>query len=192
MELTIRALSPALIDDYLAFFDHAAFRDHAEWAGCYCMFYHIEPAREKDWDGCALSDRRVEAEKWIRGGIIRGYLAYDGGKVVGWCNANDKKGFSRLAADKDLWQEAEEGKVKSIVCFLIDPDMRGKGIAKALLSRVVEDAADEGYAFVEAYPMDGALDNFKHYHGHPAMFEKAGFETVRELKGFSIVRKKLS
>jgi len=35
-------------------------------------------------------------------------------------------------------------KVKSIFCFAIAPEMRGKGIAKLLLERVCEDAESDG------------------------------------------------
>lgn len=33
MEVEIRALAPGLLDDYLYFFDHAAFNGHAEREG---------------------------------------------------------------------------------------------------------------------------------------------------------------
>jgi GNAT superfamily N-acetyltransferase len=189
MEITVKALSPALIEDYFGFFDTVAFSDHDEWAGCYCMFYHTDPDHDSTantgaWD---IAVRKARAERMIWDGELTGYLAYESDRVVGWCNAGDKKSFCRLRANEKLWFDVE--KAKAVVCFLIAPDMRGKGVAKQLLRRVCDDAAAQGYAFVESYPFNGKLDNFKHYHGHPAMYEEAGFETVREFKDFSVVRK---
>jgi GNAT superfamily N-acetyltransferase len=192
MDIEIKALTQELSGDYFRFFDGAAFSDHGEWAGCYCMFYHIDPAKEKEWDADGIGGRRAVAERWIKDGIIRGYLAYADGEVVGWCNAGDKTGYQRLAANKALWQAGDHARVKSVVCYLIAPEQRGKGIATRLLERVCRDAAAEGFSFVEAYPSDGELDSFKHYHGHPAMYEKAGFDVVQKCGGFAVMRKKTS
>jgi GNAT superfamily N-acetyltransferase len=192
MNLIIKALTPALVDDYLNFFDTVAFCDHEAWAGCYCLFYHTDPAGDATEDTGAWNTavRRARAERMIWDGELTGYLAYDGEKVVGWCNAGEKRSFCRLRADSSLWFDTE--KVKSVVCFTIAPDMRGRGIATALLKKVVEDAAGQGYAFVEGYPVDAdRADTFRHYHGHPEMFEKQGFVPVRRLEGRTVVRKRL-
>jgi len=42
MNINIKKLSPQFIEDYLYFFDHRAFCNHPEWAGCYCMFYNFK------------------------------------------------------------------------------------------------------------------------------------------------------
>lgn len=46
----------------------------------------------------------------------------------------------------------------SIYCFLITPEMKGKGIAKHLLEYACQDAAENGFDYVEAYPWKEALD----------------------------------
>ena len=189
MDIDIKALTPELAGDYLRFFDEEAFTDHDEWAGCYCMFYHIDPAGDSELNEPFGRGRRELAEAWVKDGIIRGYLAYADGQVVGWCNAGDKTGYRRLAADRDLWPEGDAARVKSVVCYLIAPAWRGRGIAARLLERVCSDAAAEGFDVVEGYPACGALDSFKHYHGHPEMYKKAGFAVLRELKGYSVMRK---
>ena len=37
-EIAVRELVPALLAEWLSFFDGGAFADNHEWAGCYCHF----------------------------------------------------------------------------------------------------------------------------------------------------------
>lgn len=69
--------------------------------------------------------------------------------------------------------------------------MRRQGIATLLLNRVCRDAVQEGFSWVEAYPANGELDCFLHFHGHLSMYEKNGFVLHKEFKGHCIVRKKI-
>lgn len=107
---------------------------------------------------------RASAERMIGQNIIQGYLAYDDDISIGWCNANDKKCYQRVGEfyldDEPAETECpalarDDGtlKIKSITCFEISPEYRGKGIASALLERVCTDAALDGYDKVEAYPV---------------------------------------
>ena len=85
----------------------------------------------------------------------------------------------------------ERGKIKSTVCFEIAPDCRGRGIGKALLQRVCEDAAAEGYAFAEAYAQEAENFSALDFTGPEAMYRKAGFEEVRRWGKTTVMRKKL-
>ena len=75
MDIEIRPLSPELAGDYFDLFENVAFADHAEWAGCYCLFYHIGPSRERELDQLTLAERKFRAEEMIQCGALRGYLA---------------------------------------------------------------------------------------------------------------------
>jgi GNAT superfamily N-acetyltransferase len=193
MNIEIRPLSLALLDDYMNFFDHVAFSDHQEWSRCYCTHFHWGSTLEAQ---CKLSGGQKRARdyaiEFIRDGIIQGYLAYQNDRVVGWCNANDKTGFRRLVARTELWEKADRGaKVKAVVCFLVAPGMRGKGIATQLLDRVCRDAAAEDYEYIEAYPRRGETDIYVNYHGPYALYEKCGFVLHKDLEHDAIVRKYL-
>lgn len=192
MDVKIYALSQERIDDYLDFFDNVAFCDHEEWSWCYCTYYHFGPADEKELDGLDKSGLRDRAIALIKEGILKGYLAYVDGKVAGWCNAGDRPGYRRLCDNKDLWTDAEDAKVKSVVCFIIAPEMRRQGLATLLLNKVCEDAAQEGFSYVEAYPADGELDCFRHFHGHLSMYEKNGFVLHKKFENYCIVRKRIA
>ncbi|MDR2514982.1 MAG: GNAT family N-acetyltransferase [Christensenellaceae bacterium] len=196
MEGQIYPLEPERAADFFAFFDDVAFSDHPEWAFCYCTYYH-----RSDEEGRALDEahkgepgdwpRRVlracAAERIASGGM-RGYLAYAGGRVVAWCNVNDKGAFGRLCASPELWDEGENAKIKAVTCFIVAPEHRRKGLASALLRRAAEDAAAKGYDFLEAYPQSGEHDQFEHYHGHPAMFARCGFAPHKALEGYAAYR----
>lgn len=198
MEIEINRLSPEIVDDYFYFFDHVAFTDGSDWAGCYCVWYHL--ADDHEAERVAFEDahkgesyNRVLAKRLIRDGIIAGYLAYADGAVVGWCNVNDKTRYDRLSKEKcpELWEDASaEDKAKSVVCFTIAPNMRRRGVATALLEKACDDAAKEGYSYIEAYPSIGEV-NERSYHGPLFLYQKLGFIQSNTTDDFSIVRKYL-
>ncbi len=45
VSVAVRPLTPALLGDYLAFFDAKAFPDNPRWAFCYCYFPYHDPER---------------------------------------------------------------------------------------------------------------------------------------------------
>ena len=120
---------------------------------------------------------------------MQGYLAYYDGKVTGWCNANEKQIYDSVNFNLP-WENPEKNKkIKSIVCFCISPDLRGRGIASQLLEQVCADAAADGYEYVEAYPFDNDANH--NYHGSKSMYDKNGFTDFGKENGYTIVRKYL-
>ncbi|MEW5816944.1 MAG: GNAT family N-acetyltransferase, partial [Spirochaetota bacterium] len=143
MAIKIESLNTERLKDFLYFFDSVAFTDNPGWANCYCYFYHIA-CGGKQWERRSKTDNRTAAEKLILSGKMKGYLAYQDGQPVGWCNANDKVNYPRLEADSELWHGKDE-QVCSIVCFIVAPEHRGKGIADQLLHRALSDYSEKGY-----------------------------------------------
>jgi GNAT superfamily N-acetyltransferase len=127
----------------------------------------------------------------ISDGTLKGYLAYEGEKVVGWLNAQDKKNYAKIRESAELWEPGANETAMAVTCFIVAPDARRMGVATALLARAVEDAAREGYDYVEAYPASGELDCFQHYHGHPEMYEKCGFALHKAFEGHCVYRRAL-
>ena len=207
MELMIRELTPELVGDYLDFFDCRAFPDGSPYYPCYCNAFNlstdgiramIAPAQARGGGTEAIKDAlRESARQMVRDGRIRGYLAYDGSLSVGWCNANDRMSYFRVGEfntddipeDRPPEDCPGPGFVKSIVCFEISPDYRGMGIAGKLLARVCEDAAAQGYAFVEGYPKAGSENIQLAFTGPLRLYEKAGF-TEYSRRGSTIVMRK--
>ena len=139
------------------------------------------------------------AERMVQAGEIKGYLAYDNGIAIGWCNSNDRMSYYRtgefdlhtLPDDEEYTHTIAPGEVKAIVCFEISPEYRGKGIATQFLRRICDDAKLEGYKYVEAYPVKDGENIEMAFTGPLRLYEKAGFE-IFELSGNTYtVRKKL-
>ncbi|MBR6381456.1 MAG: GNAT family N-acetyltransferase [Lachnospiraceae bacterium] len=211
MEYEIKSLSPELAEDYIDFFDNRAFADGSPFFPCYCNAFNLSKERmieelyqkaEAYGEGLEGWKRalRESAERMVKAGEIKGYLAYDQGLAIGWCNANDRMSYYRTG-EFDLHTAPENeaytncsgpGEVKAIVCFEIAPDYRGKGIASQLLGRVCEDAKADGYRYVEAYPVkDGGYLGMA-FTGPMHLYEKAGFELFEQNDDVYTVRKQLT
>lgn len=208
MELHIEPLTPALAGDYFDFFDSRAFTDNSPYYPCYCAGFNMtaKEIREKFFDRAEAlgggpaalnAAMRETAAVMVAGGLIRGYLAYDGALSIGWCNANDRSSYVRVGefdlddipGENDLPPAA--GRIKSVVCFEIAPAYRGRGIAAALLDRVCRDAAREGYDAVEGYPAVREKREPLDFTGPVRLYEKAGFIRAEQRGRMLVMRKKL-
>jgi ribosomal protein S18 acetylase RimI-like enzyme len=189
MGIEVVPLNPERLEDYLRFFDQSAFSDNPAWADCYCLFYHVP---EAEWEKRSGPQNRQEAAALIRAGGLSGFLAYEAGEPVGWCNANRKERYALLAGSRELWEPGEAGgRVLSVVCFVIEPAHRRRGIARALLAAACAAAETQGLAWVEAYPRKQARIAAQHYHGPVELYRQQGFTVHRELADSWIVRKRL-
>lgn len=203
MEIIIKPLTAELTADYFDFLDNRAFTDNPPWGGCYCTGWQMTKEEEKTQlfdqmeEGFAYGDEnyiRVLREivmQQIASKALRGYLAYVGGVSIGWCNANDKASFPAESANGFRPYAPAEKREKAVVCFEIAPEYRGKGVATALLNRVVTDAKAEGYVAVEGFPQ-AHDERFKwDYTGPVRLYEKVGFTAITKQDGNVIMRKEL-
>jgi ribosomal protein S18 acetylase RimI-like enzyme len=182
MNILIRPLSPKLLNDYLYFFDNMVFTENPDWSKCYCYSYHFT-GPDEEW---TKMNNRQAVSKLISENKMRGYLAYDGDKPIGWCNANEKQNFQALKEKSD-----SDESIYSIVCFLISPKYRGNGIARKLLERVCLDCENSEYKYIEVYPRKGKQSCEKHYHGPLSLYEYFGFKIERENDDNYVMRKEL-
>ena len=184
MQMEIHRLSPELASDYIAFFDERAFSDGSINKGCYCVWHHwtdqhelvrsIMPAEERPYR------KRTYAAELIGQGKLNGFLAYSGGRVIGFCNADQKDHYFRLQTETapDTWKNLNVcSSVLSIVCFFVAPDMRGKCVATALLRAACQYAEENGYDYVESYPTAGGFRT-SDCCGPASMYQKSGFEII--------------
>lgn len=210
MDFSIRPLTEANAGDFFDFFDNRAFSDGSPNAPCYCNCFHLTPeevsthiaerayALGEGMEGVRLA-LRESAQELISKGILCGYLAYAGVLSIGWCNANDQQNYIRAGAfdpgkrrEEDYFiAPGEKGKIKSLVCFEIAPGYRGRGVAKALLQRVCEDAKAEGYDWVEVYPQLTDAYSPLDFNGPIQMYRNAGFQETKRHGTTAVMRKKL-
>ncbi|MDD5937001.1 MAG: GNAT family N-acetyltransferase [Clostridiales bacterium] len=190
MDLEIKELTPNLSEDYLYFFDEVAHED------CYCVCYSSDD--QTGYDFQSKDVRRNYALKYIKEGKIRGFLAYKDGKVIGWCNVNDRdecyqcQGWNNmLSAVKKEDTDHKGLKIKSIFCFTISPVMRRHGIAAKFLEYVLNDAKKKGYDVVEAYPYKEFINIYYDHMGPYELYKKYDFTTYQELGKRVVLRKDL-
>jgi len=197
INITIKPLTPELSADYFDFFENRAFTDDSPYR-CYCQVYQmskeqtqtmLESAKERD---PGLVAREV-AEQQIADGVLRGYLAYADGAVIGWCNANDRANYPSEPFYDVPFHSPVKNIEKAVVCFEIAPEYRGKGVATALLNRVIADARNEGYAAVVGFPVVRDERFEWDFHGPVRLYEKAGFVKVAgtDRNGHMTMRKEL-
>ncbi len=197
MVIEVKRLTVELMNDWLDYFDNVAFTDEDEWPGCYCMHFHWNERLDSrnDWNKTleqvfrktGKADNRGRAIRLIKNGTMQGYLVYHSGRVIGWCNVNDKHKYNTVL-NSFFSNNENTQKVISIVCFCIATDFRKRGIAARLLEKVCADAANEGYEYVEVYPYSHGQN--KDFHGSLLMYEKMGFVRSGEYRDDCIIMRK--
>jgi len=189
-EIIVRDLSPEVLADWLAFFDHDAFADNPEWSACYCHFYHFDH-ETGSWDDRSAKQNRGASSELIQAGRLRGYLAYVNGKPAGWCQAAPRLLIPKLQKDKSLAID-DADQVGSVVCFAVASPHRGGGVANRLLEAASAGFRAQGLAIAEAYPRKNAVGDADNYHGPLSLYIHSGFAPFRELEHVLMVRKDLT
>jgi ribosomal protein S18 acetylase RimI-like enzyme len=194
----IEPLTPERVADYLAFFDHEegpAFADNPTWAKCYCHFYEVPPAI--DWPSLTALQNRIAMQSRIAVGEMEGYLAYEGASVVGWLNVQPRHRlphcFERMGVEPPpITCLPSEAAV--IVCFVIAPTYRRRGVARSLLSGAIHSLAARGFRLVDAFPFKAgdSQDAADHYHGPLSLYLAHGFSILGENADVTTVRKALA
>ena len=192
--ITIKKLTAELHADYLDFFDHRAFTDDNPNGPCYCISPNQDAESIKqmvsEFAAFGVKDTlRKYAVEMLKHDRIHGYLAYDGGLSVGWCNAADIESYAGFVPE--FARKNTCGKTISIVCFEIAPEYRGMGIASAFIDRICGDVKANGYAAVEGYPKLSDQRNDFDYQGPLALYQKAGFAEAARENGQAVMRKRL-
>src|SRR2546426_11015143 len=130
-EITVHDVTPERLADYLAFFDHDAFRDYPGWQSCYCMETH-RTQTDEEWAVRTADDNRRDMSKGITGGTVTGLLAYVDGKAGGWANYGEttrvQGGMHRVGPNA-----AEQRGGGPLAGLLSAPPYRPHGVAPRLL-----------------------------------------------------------
>ena len=169
--MKVRRLTPELEDAFFAFHSNRA--KGRGW--CFCCAWWVPT-----WDGwgerTALQNRELRGSLFARG-ELDGYLLFDEESPVGWCQVGPRDRLAKLVRQFDLTPDPATW---AITCFLVVPEARRHGVARALLEGVLADLPARGALRVEAFPRSGAnLDALGMWNGPAALFAAAGFEVVQ-------------
>ena len=195
MDIEIRKLTPDLAEEYAHFFDVTPHNFNLDENKCYCVSWRNDDSYVGNGDHWfpTREERRDRAIQFVRDGSIQGYLAYRGDEIVGWCNANAdcQLGINYMRSYWPIEDYRADIKVKSIFCFVIAPEVQRTGVATKLLERVCQDAATDGFDFVEAYVNRKFTVTDHEFRGPLAMYEKCGFNKQAEREDKVVMRKTL-
>ena len=159
--------------------------------GCWCMWWLI-PVKAFHEAGAAgnkaaFQDLAQASEEPM------GLLAYKDGKAVGWCAVGPRERYTRAIktptyrgadlAEEDVWLAP---------CFYILPEVRGEGVATALLKAAVELAKQHGASALEGFPYEGdkRRSGGSIQVGVESLFNACGFERLRESSGSRVIMRK--
>jgi len=188
-EIVVRALTPELVRDYLAFFDRTAFADNPKWQYCYCNFLHHDHSKSL-FKETKPEVNRAAVETRICARQMHGYLAFDGERAIGWCHAAARTTLPALGDEPD--PEGVAAQTGSIVCFVIAAAYRRQGLATRLLDAACDGFRAQGMRYAEAYPRAGLSGDGENHFGPLAMYLRAGFAELRtDSDGTTVVRKAL-
>ena len=180
MKLRIEPLTADRWDDLVELFE----RPGASIArDCYCMYYrrsgkHDVPA------GMTYSEANKRALKsLVDRGVIPGLIGYEKNQAIGWVSLGPREDYAKLKRSP-VMKPVDAKPVWSIICFVVDPEVRHRGVAEAMLNGAVRWARKQGVTLLEAYPCDKAAKaaDDSMWFGAKSMFDRAGFVEVARRK----------
>lgn len=172
MELKIRPLNMDMAEAFTQYLSGLDFGHAPHWSTCFCRYYYTDCDMDT-WRGRSGEVNRAEALEEIQAGRMKGYLAFINDICVGWCSVNDLDRLIRMK--QELGPFCEGKRTACICCFVIHPEYRGKGIARALLNQVIQDYRAAEYEGIIVAPFDNPSEPEKRYRGTWNMYLEAGF-----------------
>jgi GNAT superfamily N-acetyltransferase len=131
-------------------------------------------------------NRRNKLKSLVQANIPVGVLGYHQGKVAGWCSIAPRETYPLLEGSTTL-KRIDNLPTWSVVCFFIDPNLRGHGLSVKLLQAAVTYAISQGVTIIEGYPVEP--NQSYRFMGSPSVFKQAGFREAGIAKnGRRIVR----
>ncbi len=175
MNYTVKPLTNETKEIFTEFLGNVDFSHAPHWSTCFCRSYFTDCDQEH-WMKRTGEDNRLEALKEIQAGNMRGYLAFDKDKCIGWCNADQADKFIRISQYIGL--HIKDRKAGCVTCYVIHPEYRRQGVARLLLKHAIEDFKLQDFDEVIALPVDSKLPAEMHYRGTMNMYLENGFKVV--------------
>jgi len=186
------ALAPEHLAAFAALFE-------ASSSSCYCRYWHFTGTKN-DWLARSAMEpdaSRAENEERVRLGdpAARGLLAIDGGAALGWMKLAPRATLPKLRA-QSVYRTLDLGEgdgVYSVGCFLVRPDARRRGVARALVAAAPDFVRAWGGRAIEAYPrrLADVLHDEEAWMGPEHLFLHAGFAPVAGEPPYVVYRRDL-
>lgn len=188
--MNVEPLSEANLPALLALFE-------AAHSSCFCRYWHFTGNKNEWLDRCAHrpEENAAELTAAVRAGdpSARGLVALEDGRAIGWLKLTPRTAVPKLRSlpvyrSLDL---GDEHTTYSIGCMLVHPELRRRGVARALIEAAPAAAKSWGGAAVEAYPRraEYALSDEEAWQGPESAFRATGFAVVHETPPYPVLRR---
>lgn len=190
MSLTIRRAVASDHPALLRFFE-------ASKSLCYCH-YHDFRGDGRDWQGSLVTSPEIHAKALAEGlasGTITALISVEGERIVGWMRfgspAGNRQYKQRIYKELPCFS-GSRARIASVYCFLVDPELRRRGIARSLLAELLKEGETFGFEAIEGLPR-GAVDVMAEelWTGPLALFDELGFDRVHDFAPYPVVRRSL-
>jgi GNAT superfamily N-acetyltransferase len=167
---------------------------------CYCRYFHFEGDKNAWQARLAFEPERNRDELLARAGEspAGGVVALDShDAIVGWMKLEPQGALPKLYAQRiyralPIFGSDRVG-VWTLGCFLVDPEFRRRGIARALVRAGVEFARAEGALALEAFPRRAeSVGAEELWTGPFTLLVEEGFEVVHDQAQYPVLRRDLA
>lgn len=178
----------------------AALRGLFERSGtpCHCRYWHFRGDTNAWLARSALEPETNATEMTASLGVgspeMRGVVAMLGDdRAAGWTKVAPVASLSKLY-DQRVYRKlpcfaGPRERVHAVSCLLVDPEMRGRGLARLLLGGAIDLARANGARAIEAFPRRGdALRDEELGTGPFSVFDSAGFAVVHDFAPYPVLR----
>jgi len=151
---------------------------------CWCMHYRRSGSYVPLAPGTTRRrDNRAALTRLVVAGRPPGLIGYRGRVPVGWVSVGPREEYARLERSP-VMIAVDDQPVWSVICFVVPPEFRGQGVARALLAGAIAYARSQGATLLEAYPVDrpGRSSDDAMWFGAKSMYDRAGFVEVARRK----------
>ena len=190
LHVEVQALTAERFADLVELFSR---RGLAVARNCFCMCYRRTGKQQRPSGMTHAEANRRALKALVARGVVPGLIGYANGRAVGWISLGPREDYPRLERSP-VMKPVDDKPVWSVICFVVDPAVRGRGVAAAMLEAATAWARSRQVRLLEAYPCDkpGRAADDSMCFGAKSMFERAGFvEVARRKPARPVVRKKL-
>lgn len=165
---------------------------------CFCGWYAYTGDKNGWLDRCYNHPEinRAALLTAVKQGDMRGVVATSDEQIVGWLRVEPAAGLPKVY-DQRLYRglpcfDGDRSGVFTIGCFLVDPALRGRGVARALLRAGVALAQAQSATALEAFPRrDSMLGPEAVWTGPFELYEAEGFKVVNDFGPYPVMRRDL-